>query len=85
MRKERVRVLAAMVTTREKEEGQWSELTVGRAAMTPREAGRSILSSFLGNPPMLSKKTSYHQCDRADNNGMSVRGVDCTMWAHGRQ
>ena len=33
-------------------------LTVGSVAMTLRDAGRSILNSFLGNPPMLSKRTT---------------------------
>ena len=57
-RKERVRVLAVRITTREKEKGQRCALTVGSVAMTLRDAGRSILNSFLGHPPMLLKRTT---------------------------
>ena len=55
--KGKVRVLVVRVTTREKEKGQRCALTVGSVAMTLRDAGRSILNSSLGNPPMLSKRT----------------------------
>ena len=42
----------------DKGKGQRCALTLGSVAMTLRDAGRSILNSFLGNPPMLSKRTT---------------------------
>ena len=82
-RKERVRVLAVRVTTREKEKGQWCALTVGNVAMTLRDAGRSILNSFLGKSTNVVEENYYHQCDHADNNGMSVCAALITIWSMG--
>ena len=51
-----IKLLAAKVTTKEKAKGQCFAPTVGSVAMMPRDAGRSIQSSFPGSPRMLSKK-----------------------------